>query len=350
MQYLADRWPWPALLLLLSLLAVLVRAAVQQELVEQEISIAGAGPIPSAETAFTREGTVLRPYPGAWDARFDHGSAGALVEKDGTFYLYYIGASGDRASDGGPAHRKVGVATASSPSGPWTRYPANPLLEHSPNGDAEEGFWRVAAMVDDDGTILLYATVLAGSGGSVKGDIKLFTSTNGISFADGVIVLPHNDEQVFGSGDELGVLGIYKDDHGTYHLYYTAKAEDTFWTLGHASGPGRAQFTSTAEAYDPGFEIGHGSSPVRVGCIIYIPLQDNAGPIEIHATDAAAPGKLGTIAAKYPSLGMDLGSLYLKDRWYLTISGRADGTGAIQLYTAAAPDLQLQLTEPRCAR
>lgn len=295
-----------------------------------------AGPVPSSEALFVSEGAILTPDPGEWDARFDDGSAGTIVEKNGSVFLYYIGADGDRASDGGPAHRKLGVATASSLSRPWTKHASNPILEHSPNDDEEEGFWRICAMVDDDGTILLYATVLTGSGGKVRGDIQLFTSTDGVNFTAERVVLAHDDEQVFGSGDELGALGIYKATDDRYHLYYTAKAPDINWVLGHASGPTRDTFTDSEEAYAPGFEVGHGSNPILIDGTVFIPVQDNSGAIEIHATTEAALGTFGAIAASYPSLATDMGSLYLRDRWYLIASNDSEGMGPVELHTAAA--------------
>lgn len=294
---------------------------------------AEGGVVPLSEWAFTPHGTILTPDSGAWDARFDHGSAGAVVKKGGIYLLYYIGADGDRDSDGGPAHRKLGVATATSLLGPWAKHPSNPLLAHSPNRGEEEGFWRVCAMVDD-GIIYLYATVLTGHGGSVSGDIKLFTSDGGITFADQGIVLAHSDPEVFGSGDELGALGIYKATDGTFHLYYTAKSGAIKWVMGRAWGPAPDTFTDSEEAYTPEFEVGHGSNPIFIDGQVLIPVQDNAGRIEIHSTTESALGEFGKVEASYTSLGTDLGTFHRADKWYLFVSDESEGTGAIKLYTA----------------
>jgi len=65
--------------------------------------------------------------PGSWDA----GSvdcacvmktgASDLPAEDATYYMWY--------SAGGPTGRHIGLATASSPLGPWEKYKGNPVVE-----------------------------------------------------------------------------------------------------------------------------------------------------------------------------------------------------------------------------
>jgi hypothetical protein len=61
------------------------------------------------ETGRTRP--PLEPGPsGVWDSRLAGAAPSSVVKFNGTYYLYYVGANGDRSSDGGTAERSVGVA------------------------------------------------------------------------------------------------------------------------------------------------------------------------------------------------------------------------------------------------
>ncbi|MFM9009437.1 MAG: family 43 glycosylhydrolase [Planctomycetota bacterium] len=75
-----------------------------------------------------------------------------VVIHDGTFHLYY---TGFRGSD--LATRDLGVATATSPAGPWTRHPGNPVLRRSPQAaDWDSGMLGDSNVLHRDGRWWLY--------------------------------------------------------------------------------------------------------------------------------------------------------------------------------------------------
>lgn len=88
--------------------------------------------------------------PGAWD---ESGViAPYVVIHDATFHLYY---TGFRAGD--LATRDLGVATATSPRGPWTRHPANPLLRRAAQpADWDSGMLGDSNVLHRDGRWWLY--------------------------------------------------------------------------------------------------------------------------------------------------------------------------------------------------
>ena len=66
---------------------------------------------------------------GSWD---ESGTiAPYVVAHDGKFHLFY---TGFRAGD--LATRELGIAIANHPSGPWTRWPGNPILRRNPDSAA----------------------------------------------------------------------------------------------------------------------------------------------------------------------------------------------------------------------
>ncbi len=301
--------------------------------------------IPAAsDWTLVTEDALVPGGPGAWDVRFPHGTPGPVMRVGSTWHLYYVGADGDRPSDGGPAHRGVGLATAPSPEGPWTKSPANPVIpweDIENDGDDEEGAWRIAGFVDD-GTVLLYVSDLLGSGGSVNGDIRLYASADGVSFTDEGIVLDHGDGR-FPGDDEMGVLGAWKDG-GTYYLYYTAKGGDVpSWSWALAAGPGRNDFTR-GEVLDSSQEYGHGTDPIFVSdTTLVVFMGDNGGDFWSWTPPRADPTAATDTASRvseYAGLSSDQFAIIL-DRatatWYgfFTTGARGDST-SIDVYSASA--------------
>ena len=88
--------------------------------------------------------------PGAWD---ESGVIAPYVVIDrGVFHLYYTGFRG-----GDLATRELGVATADSPRGPWTRHPGNPILRRAPQAaDWDSGMLGDATVIPRDGRWWLY--------------------------------------------------------------------------------------------------------------------------------------------------------------------------------------------------
>lgn len=287
---------------------------------------------------------VLSPGPsGAWDSRFAGPAPATVVKKDGTYHLYYVGAAGDRSSDGGPANRAVGLATSTDGS-TWTKHPDNPVVSWDDlqnNSHEEEGAWGMAAYVDGD-EVILYVADLVGSGGNVNGDIRLFTSTDGVNFSDQGIVLDHSSS--FPGDDEVTPVGVYEDAGGTWHLYYVAKGGGTFWDLAHASGPSRDDFTSAEvvradNSEGDNFRYGgdvvvlrDDSSGVRIGTMIGGANEGDHEYYSFEDTDFTAD----TFEAQYP-WGSEGAAHYL-DRststWLAFHNDGSDDNSGIYLRTA----------------
>lgn len=200
------------------------------------------------ENDWIYQGVVLTTgSAGQWDARLDGMiSPCALVELSGTKFLYYIGADGDRG-DGGPAHRKLGVAVCTANCtnvNNWTKYGSNPILTHNPSGPTydEEGVFSCAAFNHNDTIYLYWSSMTAISGSEVYDNVEVSTSTDGYSFTHQATVLEYNDSNVWGYGDELFAFGAYTFNNKWY-IYYGAKDTGIFWDFGLSTG-------STYDTYD----------------------------------------------------------------------------------------------------
>lgn len=148
---------------------------------------------------------------GSWDVRLYGMKSPCCVAKLGsTYYVYYIGADGDRG-DGGPANRALGVASGTDPSS-LTKSSSNPIITFSPNGDNEEGIYSAACIVEN-GTIHLWYGALRGSGGSVDIEVRYAKSTDGETFTDDTLV-----HQV--ASEEDTPIGAFIDGSGNYNVYY----------------------------------------------------------------------------------------------------------------------------------
>ncbi len=79
---------------------------------------------------FEYGGLVLGGAGGeAWDADVTHNPA--VLEVDGTYYLYYMGNRGDGSYWNHRNNQRIGVAVASDPRGPWRRSD-RPIVDVSP--------------------------------------------------------------------------------------------------------------------------------------------------------------------------------------------------------------------------
>ncbi len=103
------------------------------------------GPFRRAET-----NPVLRPDAAA--ERFDSYRVddACLIVRDGRYWLYFKGRS---LADGpaGPRRTKMGVAIAENPSGPYIKYPGNPILDSGHEVLVWPHRRGVAALVSDTG-------------------------------------------------------------------------------------------------------------------------------------------------------------------------------------------------------
>ncbi|MFC1737716.1 hypothetical protein ACFL1G_01545 [Planctomycetota bacterium] len=86
--------------------------------------------------------------PGAWD---EHNLETCTVFKDEeTYYMYYHAQPLDDELWPHLGYR-IGVATASHPLGPWTKYEKNPILDSGPKGSWDAGYVACAAVLKEKG-------------------------------------------------------------------------------------------------------------------------------------------------------------------------------------------------------
>jgi 3-phytase len=199
------------------------------------------------------QGTAIAPgNPGSWDVRLSGMfSPGAMVKKNGTYFLYYIGADGDRSTDGGPRNRALGVATSADGIN-FSKYGGNPIVTHLPHNNEEEGIFSVGATLGPTGDVVLYYGAMdAGSStsSSVDSDGMVATSSDGFEFTVLGDVLDSSDSGVWGSGDELFPIGAFQND-GTWYVYYVYKGDAGRWDLGLGSGPSKTNLVDTRLALD----------------------------------------------------------------------------------------------------
>ena len=197
--------------------------------------------------AWTEQGIILTPGSG-WESFGKEGfGISGIVHTNGTFYLYYTGASGPRSNDGGAANRALGVATSTDGIN-FTRYSGNPILTHQPSGghcnQQEEGIVGGAAVLDDNGDVVLfYGGLTATSCTGVKSQVRVARSSNRINFTDQGIVIPHTMD---GGGNEVWPIGAVHDPGGAWHVWYTTDGFGGRVTSA-ASGPSSTNLTPNSK-------------------------------------------------------------------------------------------------------
>jgi len=226
-----------------------------------------------------------------------------VVKKDGTYFLYYIGADGNRSTDGGPRHRALGVATSTDGIN-FTKYSGNPILTHLPHNNEEEGIFSAGATLDDNGDIVLYYSALdadSATSESVDSDIRLAVSSDGFNFTEIGDVVSHSDSSVWGYGDEVFPVGTFYSD-GTWYVYYIAKGSAAYWDLGLAWGPApdnlsNTQAVITSESYVIGGCDVVQLSSETIGLFV---LRDfNTRIIEVRSASIISPGQLSEPSETY---------------------------------------------------
>jgi hypothetical protein len=176
--------------------------------------------IPEASD-FTDHGVIFTEgVPGEWDRYLWGGFAGTAVKKNGTYHLYYQGAS-DYLDD--PyytvIYRAIGVAT-SSDGITFTKHAGNPILEWLPNNGIEEGAVSAGSFLGpNDEVMMYYGANTEISASLINADARLAVSSNAIDFEDTGLALDHGDASTWGSGDELfPVIGFHHA--GSWYAYY----------------------------------------------------------------------------------------------------------------------------------
>jgi len=210
--------------------------------------LACSGPEP------VREAAVAVPAPNDWadhgaiveagaEGEWDHRTTGALTPAalievpagfgaftEDTYILYYIGASGDRA-DGGPAHRKLGIAT-STDGRDWTKHEGNPVLTFNPEPEHvnayEAGVFSAAAWYDADEQKIsvLYGAMTPSGADTVDIAVRLATSADGYSYTDHGEVIPANASgwpHTGGLDAETFPVGLWRARDGEWLVWYSSK-------------------------------------------------------------------------------------------------------------------------------
>jgi hypothetical protein len=173
---------------------------------------------------------------GEWDYYLWGGFAFSVIKKDGTYYLYYQGASDYRTEyDETVLWRAIGVATSSDGIF-FTKYEDNPILAWFPNQNGEEGAVSSGVTLGENGEALLYyGANTEESATTVNADVRIASSFDGLNFNDLGIVLNREDRSVWGYGDELfPVDAIY--DSGRWIVYYIPNGTAESGMLGVAYG------------------------------------------------------------------------------------------------------------------
>jgi hypothetical protein len=262
------------------------------------------------------QGMVLSKGPsGSWDVRLSGISPCTVVKKSSIYFLYYIGADGNRASDGGPRHRALGVAT-STDGITFTKYNGNPIITFlpTPQNDQEEGVFSCGATLDEDGVVVLYygaMTATSQTSESVNDDARLAVSSNGFDFTDLGVVIDHRHSSVWGHGDELDPLGVFHASGDWYVYYLVARGRDFSgnrlkWDLGLAWGPSRDNLPNTQAALTTGSFIRGGGAPIRLESdkialfIVRDPSTSSSGRIvEVRTVSVSSPSQLSEPVETY---------------------------------------------------
>ena len=261
--------------------------------------------IPHADE-WSREQVVLLAGPeGSWDSRlFGQISPCTVVKKNNNYYLYYIGARGNRTTDGGPAHRALGLAT-SSDGIHFTKYADNPILKHLPQNNQEEGIFSGGSILDKNGNILLYlGAIIAGNSytESVQCNAGLAVSSNGLHYEDQGYVFSWDEKRVWGHGDEISPIGAFCVG-GKYHIYYIAKSQAVSWGLGLASGDSKTNFSRFTKVKDDAKDIIGGGDPIRISdekIAIFLVKDFNNNTVEVMTASVDHPEKLSGPVREYP--------------------------------------------------
>ena len=239
----------------------------------------------------------------SWDTRFyGQVSPCTVVKKNGIFYLYYVGANGNRSTDGGPKDRALGVATSRDGIS-FTKYSDNPIITHQPAENVEEGVFSAGGMVDKNGDLLLYYGAIWAENASteeVHCHVALALSRDGKRFQDHGYVLLWNDRSVWGYGDEIFPLGAYYAN-GKYNVYYVAKGNVGAWKLGVATGYSKDKMLNTRAALKKGLVIG-GCDPIFISdnkIAIFAVCDFDTNHIEVRTADVDSPEKLSEPVETY---------------------------------------------------
>lgn len=261
--------------------------------------------IPHANEWSPEQVVLVAGSEGSWDARlYGQISPCTVVKKNGTFFLYYIGADGNRTTDKGPANRALGVAT-SKDGVHFKKFEKNPIITHQPQNNQEEGVFSAGSILDDNGDILLYFGATLASNAhteSVHCNAGLASSKDGFHFEKQGYIFSWNDRRVWGHGDELSSIGAFRSGDN-YNVYYLAVSAEASWGLGVAQGNSPSDFSRFIKVQDEKRDIIGGCDPIRISndsIAIFMVKDFNSNTIEVWTAPAEHPEKLNGPVREYP--------------------------------------------------
>jgi len=157
---------------------------------------------------------------GSWEDRHV-ACAAVLKEKADKYYMWYSG-----TKEGQGSRWDVGLATASSPLGPWKKYEGNPILED---------FGYIGGVVKVEGKYYMYNEYPIGASSPDQGPICLGTAEKPEgpwTKYEGNPVIPAGDWGAWDDGgySEAGV--VHRD--GVFHIFYGGTKWEKLETIGYA--------------------------------------------------------------------------------------------------------------------
>jgi hypothetical protein len=302
-------------------------------------------PIP-AQSDWTDYGLIFKAGAlGEWDYQLFGGFAATAVKKDGTYYLYYQGASGYRTTgDETVTWRAIGVATSSDGIN-FIKSSSNPIVTWFPNNNGEEGAVSGGVTLDDNGEIVLYyGANTEQSATLVNADGRLATSVDGLNFTDRGVVLDHKDGSVWGSGDELFPI-IAFHDAAQWFVYYIPNGTLQRRQLGVAWGDNRANLTNSSAV-----RSGLATVPVwgtggyaKIGPETYALFLNDVtkSRLEVRAASLKAPGKVSAPVETYQFDGVRQATVLLDEEtgtWFMYYRSQGGGAYGVKLAPAGEPD------------
>jgi len=288
------------------------------------------------QTDWVERGTVLTLGPsGSWDDN-DPGAftPAAIVKKGGTYFLYYIGSDRPRTTDGGPAHRALGVATSQDGIN-FKKYSGNPIITWSPQNNQEEGVFSAAATLDSNGDIVLYWSAITADNPtteSVDSFLRVSTSKDGFNFNDlGYVLLD--------KGEERGALGTYIAG-GKWYVYYFHKSPG--WQLRVMSGSSKTSLSNKSGELIGVRDLLDAKStligPDKVAVFVQRGRKSGNNFMEVRTASANSPASLSSIVEKYTFSKSHFTVLLdrEKNEWFMYYGNDFGSGGTTKLRTATA--------------
>ena len=267
------------------------------------------------ESDWTDRGVVLRQGgSGAWDKRFLHTVAPAeIVKHNGTYFLYYAAANGNRSTDGGPRARALGVATSTDGIN-FKKYSGNPILTHQPHNNQEEGVGKVGVHVEPNGEFVMhYGAIWAKNSTTESVDVftGLATSSNGLTYskASGYVREPR--------GKEHPPFDNFHAPNGTWYVYWKKKEDrgdmHVYW------GPTRDNLPNEKKMFGSNF-FPSDLTDLGDGRIAFFITNRSASKVEVRTASVDTPDQFSAPVVVYTGFNTRLVAVHLDrdvKKWFL---------------------------------